>query len=113
MIDTHCHLTHARLRDEEQAVIDRARDAGLAACVSIGTGLDDARAVLELSRRHEVAASRLDVTPDSEQLGLLARMVDQKKLRPHVEKIFALGEARAAQRQLATGHVAGKLVLNL
>ena len=52
MIDTHCHLTHARLRDEEQAVIDRARDTGLAACISIGTGLDDARAVLELSRRH-------------------------------------------------------------
>ncbi|HEX6850911.1 MAG TPA: TatD family hydrolase [Candidatus Polarisedimenticolaceae bacterium] len=52
MIDTHCHLTHARFRDDVDAVIARARDAGLEGCVTIGTGVDDAARVVELSRRH-------------------------------------------------------------
>jgi TatD DNase family protein len=52
MIDTHCHLTHARLRGDEQAVVARAREAGLAACVSIGTGIEDAQRVVALTERH-------------------------------------------------------------
>lgn len=52
MIDTHCHLTHARFRDDVDAVVERARAAGLVRCVSIGTGVDDAGRVLELTRRH-------------------------------------------------------------
>ena len=51
MIDTHCHLTHARFQDDLDAVIARAREAGLERCVTIGTGVDDARLALELSRR--------------------------------------------------------------
>jgi TatD DNase family protein len=52
VIDTHCHLTHARLAGDRDAVIGRARGAGLAACISIGTGVEDARAVLELTRAY-------------------------------------------------------------
>ena len=52
MIDTHCHLTHPRFADEREAVVDRARAAGLEACISIGTGAEDARAARALARRH-------------------------------------------------------------
>lgn len=52
MIDTHCHLTHPRLRDEADAVVTRARQAGLRACITIGTGVEDARRGAELARRH-------------------------------------------------------------
>ena len=52
MLDTHCHLTHPRLRDEESAVLARARAAGLEACISIGTGVEDAGRVAQLTRRH-------------------------------------------------------------
>ncbi len=52
MIDTHCHLTHAKLIDDHAGVVDRARAAGLTACISIGTGADDARAVLALIDAH-------------------------------------------------------------
>jgi TatD DNase family protein len=51
MIDTHCHLTHPRLRDAEDEVLERARAAGLECCISIGTGTEDATRVLELTRR--------------------------------------------------------------
>lgn len=47
MIDTHCHLTHARLSDEMDDVIQRARAAGLSSCITIGTGVEDAGKVVQ------------------------------------------------------------------
>ncbi len=52
MIDTHCHLTHAKLAGDEVAVVDRARQAQLAACVTIGTGVEDAKRALEITERY-------------------------------------------------------------
>ena len=52
MIDTHCHLTHPRLAADRDAVLERAREHGLLACVSIGTGIDDAREVARLVHDH-------------------------------------------------------------
>jgi TatD DNase family protein len=52
MIDTHCHLTHPRLAGEADAVVARARQAGLRACITIGTGVADARRGAALTRRH-------------------------------------------------------------
>lgn len=53
------------------------------------------------------------VEPDAEQLGLLARLVDRGRLKPHVQKIYPLAEAIDAQTTVAGGHVRGKLVLNI
>jgi TatD DNase family protein len=52
VIDTHCHLTHAKLVDEQADIVARAREAGLTACITIGTGTEDARAVLASIERH-------------------------------------------------------------
>lgn len=52
MIDTHCHLTHARLRADEHEIVARAREAGLRGCISIGTGIEDGHRVRELVARH-------------------------------------------------------------
>ena len=41
MIDSHCHLTHARFASDVEGVVERARSAGLERCVTIGTGVDD------------------------------------------------------------------------
>ena len=51
MIDTHCHLTHARFAADVDAVVARAREAGVEACLTIGTGAEDARAALALAGR--------------------------------------------------------------
>jgi TatD DNase family protein len=52
MIDTHCHLTHARFAGDADAAIARAVAAGVTACITIGTGVDDAVHARELARRH-------------------------------------------------------------
>lgn len=41
LIDTHCHLTSNRLRDETAALLDRARAAGVGAFVTIATHPED------------------------------------------------------------------------
>jgi TatD DNase family protein len=52
VIDTHCHLTHKRFAAAVFETIARARQAGVRACITIGTGVDDARAALALTREH-------------------------------------------------------------
>jgi len=50
MIDTHCHLTHAKFSGDAEGIIQRARAAGVTACVTVGTGVDDATRARELAR---------------------------------------------------------------
>jgi TatD DNase family protein len=52
VIDTHCHLTHARFKDDVDAAVARAVDAGVTACITIGTGVADAICARDLARRH-------------------------------------------------------------
>lgn len=52
MVDSHCHLTHPRLRDETEAVLARAEAKGVSVCVTIGTGIEDAILARETARAH-------------------------------------------------------------
>jgi len=60
-----------------------------------------------------VRSAYVFVQPDAGQLRRLASLAERKKLRPHVQKIFPLAEAAAAQGASEAGHVRGKLVLAL
>jgi TatD DNase family protein len=52
MVDSHCHLTHPRLRNETEAVLARAAANGVSVCVTIGTGVEDAIEARETARAH-------------------------------------------------------------
>lgn len=52
LIDTHCHLAHGRLRQQVAAVLERARAAGLVACVCASGDLRESWEGLALSREH-------------------------------------------------------------
>ncbi len=54
LVDTHCHLTDSRFADDLDAVIGRAREAGLTHIVAVGGGgpIEDCERALELVRRH-------------------------------------------------------------
>ena len=51
-MDTHCHLDLAPLSASVDAVLERARAAGVRWCVSIGTSVPASRANVELAARH-------------------------------------------------------------
>jgi len=51
-IDTHVHLTDGRYDSDREAVLERAAQAGVVACVSIATTLDDALTARKLAETH-------------------------------------------------------------
>jgi len=52
VFDTHCHLTGDRYADGIDAVLDRARAAGVTGMVSVSVDIDDAAAASKLASRH-------------------------------------------------------------
>ena len=61
MIDTHAHLDACA--DRPEAVIARAREAGVTRIVTVGTGIQSSRTALELTERHEGVFAVLGVHP--------------------------------------------------
>ena len=49
LFDSHCHLTDGRFRDDREAVLTRARDAGVTEMVTVGTVPEDGRAARALA----------------------------------------------------------------
>jgi TatD DNase family protein len=68
LVDSHCHLTGGHLEQENvEAVLERARLAGVAGCVAVGTDLADCREVLALAGRHPQVQASLGVHPHEAQ----------------------------------------------
>ena len=90
LFDSHCHLTDERLHADADAVIARARDAGVVGLVTIASDVDDARLALALANRHEDVWSTAGVHPHA------AERVDP-------ETVVALRELAAEPRVVAIG----------
>jgi TatD DNase family protein len=63
LVDSHCHLDHARYADDQFEVIGRARDAGVRTMLTIGTRLERFDAVLQLARAHSGVWCSVGVHP--------------------------------------------------
>lgn len=60
-----------------------------------------------------IRGSAFLVSPDTNLLGELTKLVEAKKLRPIVSKVYPLAEAAKAQEAIETGHTRGKIVLRV
>ena len=108
LFDVHAHLTHPKLRHLEEAVVERARNAGVTTIVCNGLNPRDNQRVLELSQRHAIIRPALGFYPiDAVLQDMLADGVeypldDDREvvatqagidwLRAHVGEAFAVGE---------------------
>jgi TatD DNase family protein len=63
LIDTHTHLDDARYNDDRDAMIARARAAGVEAFVTIGCDLATSRAAASLADRHPFVYASIGVHP--------------------------------------------------
>jgi TatD DNase family protein len=61
--DVHAHLTHQRLADDVDAVVARARAAGVTTVIANGLNPADNAAVLTLARRHPAVRPALGLYP--------------------------------------------------
>jgi len=89
VIDTHAHLDACA--DPAEAVVARAREAGVTRIVSIGSGLDSCRETLAIAAREENVFAALGVhphqaaEPDAHRLDELRALLDD-------ERAVAVGE---------------------
>ena len=91
LIDSHAHVHFPHFDADRDAVIERARQAGLVAIVDIGTDLASSRAALALAEQHDFIYATVGVHPHD------AKTVDQKvldELRSLARhpKLVAIGE---------------------
>jgi len=63
MIDTHCHLEMSEFDEDREEVIQRARDAGIEAIITIGSDLKGNIGSLELSRKYGFIYSSIGIHP--------------------------------------------------
>ena len=114
--DSHCHLTDAAFRDDREAVLHRATDAGVSRLVTIASTLRDAREALALAREQPGVWCTAGVHPHEAERAEPGDVGAIRELaRAHAE-VVAIGETgldfhyehspRAVQRDLFAAHLA-------
>jgi NADPH:quinone reductase-like Zn-dependent oxidoreductase len=67
----------------------------------------------DLARQHGVRATMIGVKPDGRRLTDIGRLIDDGKLKPFVQAVFPLEQAKEALALSRGRHVAGKIVLTI
>jgi NADPH:quinone reductase-like Zn-dependent oxidoreductase len=62
---------------------------------------------------HHAHATQFIAQPNAAELSAIRRLIDEGKVRPHIERTYPLEDAAAAQQVLEQEHVQGKIVLSV
>ena len=91
LVDSHCHLEYDSYIAEGDAPIERARAAGVGACVTIGTKLATFEKTLAVAERFDAVWCSVGVHPDAAELEPLT---DAAVLIEHTRhpKVIGIGE---------------------
>ena len=68
---------------------------------------------VEKARRFGVRGIMCSVQPDGAQLSKIAKLINSAKLKPIIDRILPLSEARRAHELTQNGHIRGKIVLRV
>jgi TatD DNase family protein len=63
LIDTHCHLEMDEFNSDREEVIQRARDAGIVALITIGSDMRGNKGAIELSEKYESIYAAVGIHP--------------------------------------------------
>jgi TatD DNase family protein len=114
--DSHCHLTDAAFRDDREAVLVRATEAGVTRLVTISSNVADARAALALAQGRAGVWCTAGVHPHEAGTAAPGDMDEVRRLALEHDEVVALGETgldfhydhapRGVQRELFDAHLA-------
>jgi NADPH:quinone reductase-like Zn-dependent oxidoreductase len=71
------------------------------------------RKIMRLARRRNVGYSFLFVRPDGAQLAEIGELLESKRVRPIIDKVFPFEQAKEALDYLAQGRAKGKVVVSV
>jgi TatD DNase family protein len=93
LVDSHCHLDDAQFDADREAVIDRARAAGVEEMLAVGTGSGppDLEAGIRLAQSHARMWASVGVHPHDAAKASEETFARLRELLAH-EKVVALGE---------------------
>ncbi|HEY74203.1 MAG TPA: TatD family hydrolase [Thermoflexia bacterium] len=108
LTDSHAHLDFSQFDADRDAVIQRARDAGLTAILNVGTNLASSKAAVALAQQHDFIYAAVGIHPhDARHVN--ERVLDQLRVLTRHPQVVAIGEIgldyyrdrspRPAQRQ--------------
>ncbi|MGO9379888.1 MAG: TatD family nuclease-associated radical SAM protein [Dissulfurispiraceae bacterium] len=63
MIDTHCHLEMPEFKDDLQAVLDRAKVAGIEALVTVGSDFEGCKGAIDVSKKYDFVYAAVGIHP--------------------------------------------------
>ena len=94
MIDTHAHLTDERLSSQIEAVLARAKEAGVDKILVPTTGISDGKKVIELAEKYSQVYAMVGIHPESVlEKGFLGfARNDVEELVRRSNKVVGIGE---------------------
>lgn len=114
LIDTHAHIHDKAFADDRDAVVQRMRDAGVTAAVTVGCDMADTQRALETARQYGVYASAGIHPHEAKDAPADLTAAFEPFLRD--ERVIALGETgldyyydhspRDAQQRVLRAHIA-------
>src|SRR5580693_8425717 len=92
LVDSHCHLDFPEFAPELDAVIARAKEAGVASCVSIGTTLEKFAQVRAVAERFADVWCSVGIHPHEAEKEPLAGAAPLIERAQHA-KVVGIGES--------------------
>ena len=90
LIDSHCHISH--FKEGQQAVIDRAFEAGVTKFVSVACQMSELQPSLELAKKYDFIWSTAGMHPTMLTDKLEEDLGKVRELAASEEKVVAIGE---------------------
>ena len=92
LIDTHTHLAMPDYAGQVEQVLARARQAGVARCITVGTDLQDSQAAVDLAAQHGALACTVGIHPHEAAKAEPGYLDALKNLFAAHQSVCALGE---------------------
>lgn len=92
-VDSHCHVDLPEFRDDLEAVLERARRAGIAAAVTIGAGgsMECNRRAVDLAESHPMIFATVGIHPHDAREASEEAIAEIERLARR-ERVVAIGE---------------------
>jgi len=91
LVDTHAHLDFPEFADDLEAVLGRARDAGVSRIIAIGTTLQSSRSAIHFAEQHPEIYAVVGIHPTSASQEHDDFLSELRQLAEH-PKVVAIGE---------------------
>lgn len=92
-VDSHCHLEFEPLKNEQEAVIERAYKAGVQAMINVGTSIRGSQASIEIANKYPHIWATVGLHPHDAEVEIDLKFAREQlaEMAKH-DKVVAIGE---------------------